>query len=118
MTENKWENRLRLLFFGYGKEDFKILNATVPEALESVGLSVEWRVNYPTVNQIDVRAVIDDEDLRDKNGEWLRQVDTEDLKAVVDVADSNGPHIRRVRCGCRTATSQTSVICNRTCPDS
>lgn len=91
---DKWDDRLRLLFYGHGKENFKLVRHTIPGALEDAGFEVVWQMAYPAVAGHDVQNVLDDEDLHLKRGEYLRQVATEDLQAVVDSVDSEAPFVQ------------------------
>lgn len=94
MSEDKWDDRLRLLFYGHGKENFKLVRHTIPGALEDAGFEVVWQMAYPAIAGYDVQNVLDDEDLHYKRGEYLRQLDTEKLQSAVDAVDSEAPFVQ------------------------
>lgn len=94
MTDDKWDDRLRVLFYGHGKEKFKLIRNLVPGALEDAGFKIEWQMAYPVVQGHDVQNVLADEDLHYKSGEYLRQLDTDKLQAVVDGVDSEAPSVQ------------------------
>jgi len=94
MTDDKWDDRTRVLFYGHGKEMFKLIRNLVPNVLEDEGFEIEWQMAYPAVAGHDVLNVLNDEDLHDKRGEYLRQLDTEKLQAVVDAVDSEAPFVQ------------------------
>lgn len=91
---SEWDNRLRVLLYGHGKEPFKLLRDSLPGVLEDAGFEVVWRCPYSIVDEDDIEAVIKDEDLREKNSAWLRQVDTDELQELVDGIEAERPHVR------------------------
>lgn len=91
---SEWDDRLRVLLYGHGKEPYKLIRDSLPGVLEDAGFEVVWQNTYSIVDGDDVKAVIEDDGLREKNSGWLRQVDADELQELVDGIESDSPHVR------------------------
>lgn len=82
-----WDNRIRLLFYGHGLDDFKLIRDAIPTSLKDNDFEIEKEYTYSNVSLSDAESVLRDTDLSNKNAAWLRQVDMYELQTIVDAID-------------------------------
>jgi hypothetical protein len=80
------------LFFG-NRTEISSLPNKVHSKFSDEGLEINRQCYYPVVGYSDVRAVLSDEDLNNKSGEWLRDVDFSLLRHVLQSDDNPKPSI-------------------------